>query len=113
MRLPHRCVIQKRTAGAADDYYETPPTWADDQTDVHCRFYDAVEDPSVAVGGETAKGIPRVMLPATVTIAKHDYRITTTQAGYAGAYQIEALTTRSNGPGDVHHITADLKAVIS
>ncbi|HIH03777.1 MAG TPA: hypothetical protein HA263_08015 [Methanoregulaceae archaeon] len=112
MRLPHVCTIQKPTAGAADAYGEAgAPTWSTDQANVACRFYDPEGANTRRVSGANYTTTPCLILPGTATIAQTS-RITTTQAGYAGTYDLtEPPRARSNGPGAVHHYELKLRRV--
>ena len=114
MRLPHVCTIQKSTAGTADAYGETAPvSWSTDQASVACRFYyyrRAGEQYGRDVSGITTADALMLLLPASATITKAK-RVTTTQSGYSGTYAVDAIRTRSNGPGSIHHYEVALREV--
>ena len=113
MRLPHRCTIQKRTASAPDANGESTYSWATDQSAVGCRFYypSSGEQARRGVSGEAVSDSVWIILPPTVTIARDTYRITTTQAGYAGTYRIATIRPRSGAYGGVDHYEAELAEV--
>jgi len=113
MRLPHVCTIQKATAGSADAYGETAPaSWSTDQASVACRFYYSSpgEQYGRDVSGTVTQDSLSLLLPASVTITKAK-RVTTTQAGYAGTYAVDAIRARSGAYGAIHHYEVALREV--
>jgi hypothetical protein len=66
--------------------------------------------------GDITKGIyssiPVLEIGAsTFPAAGGEYRVTTTQAGYAGTYAVDAIRVRTNGPGSIHHYEVALREV--
>ena len=113
---PHACTVKKRTAVSPDAYGETAYTWATDSTQpspTPCHLYhtDAGEEAVRPVSGETVRDILKANLPPTATVAKHAYRITTTEPGYVGTYEIRAVRRPSTPYGAVDHYEVELAEV--
>lgn len=107
----HTCTIQKKTVGSADHHGGGATTWANDQVGVSCRFTNLTEqkryyEPS----GVVPSDIPVILLPAGTSIEKNSYRIVTTQAGFAGTYDVIRIHRRPTLTG-TNHITAILQVV--
>jgi len=81
------------TLGTQTDYLNSSGEfeyyWSDDQISVPCRFFTDT-GPTVVIGpGQFEEMSTKLMLPATTTIDSLDYRVYTTQAGFAGTYRIK------------------------
>jgi len=86
-------------------YGESEYTWGTSQDGVTCRFYyqSATGGLKVHSAGEVQEAPLAVMLPGTVTINDTDYRITTTQKGFTGAYAISRVLARVGRFGIDHY----------
>jgi hypothetical protein len=65
--------------------------------------------------GDITKGIyssiPVLEIGAPTFPTAGEYRVVTTQAGYAGTYAVDAIRVRTNGPGAIHHYEVALREV--
>jgi hypothetical protein len=103
-----------QTAAAADAYGEAAPGWANEQTLVPCRFYYSSpgEQYSRDVSGTVTRDALSLLLPTTATIS-NTRRIVTTQDGYAGTYDVDAIRARAGVYGAVDHYEVSLREVSS
>jgi len=104
------------TLGTVTDYSnstgEPEYYWTDDQTFVPCRFY---YPGGTSAGWMTEKGVYvtkslQVTLPPSITIADCAYRLKTTDANYAGTYEMTFLP--KDGRTTLHHHDSVLTKVI-
>ena len=108
--LIHRCTIQKRTSGTANEFDETPYSWSNNQTDVPCRLVQPKGAITRLETGEHVERLPKLMLLPNVTIAEHDYRIVGT-FGFTGMFHVLKVNSKYDGTSQ-HHIQCDLEAVV-
>jgi hypothetical protein len=109
----HTCTIQKNTPGAKDHHGggATAESWANDQTNVACRFTNLTEQRRYnEPRGVVPSDIPVILLPSTATVEKLTYRIVTTEDEFEGTYDIIRIHRRPTFTG-TNHITAVLQVV--
>lgn len=87
----HTCSILKKTPGVADGIGQySGEIWAVDQADIACTFSYLQDAMRFARSrGTIVEDTLIVVLPSTVTIAAGgEYRVSTTQAGFVGTYEV-------------------------
>lgn len=98
------------TAGNQPDYY-----WANDQVDIPCLFSTVSGDMMVLDAGEYTNINTALLLASTATVNRRDYRVTSTQLGYVGTFQIigplNAPYRRAGGMFVIDHYELNLKEI--
>lgn len=87
--------------------------WHVPTTSTACRFYTPGNKVIMLDSGVYVDKPLRIMVGSDATLVEIIYRILTTQAGYAGTYDISGVNVRSDGPGAIHHTEATLKKVVT
>lgn len=87
----HTCTIQARRQTGMNTIGEPVMDWVDERTNVPCLFQMMSADMVLRVYGEGVIRAAKLFLPSTVTITENTRRVTTTQAGYSGAWIVKGV----------------------
>ncbi|MFA4971947.1 MAG: hypothetical protein WC683_04990 [bacterium] len=110
--LIHTCTIQTRTAGS-DAYNSATPSWATEVGSVPCLFVPVTKRSYSTEQGEVVTCELLCFFRGTQILTEHSRRITTTQAGFSGTYDILAVVPASAvGSKVIHHYEVALQKVV-
>jgi hypothetical protein len=104
----HTCTVQARVEGADDAYGVPTLSWANEQENIACRFMQPRGKAETAIPGEEVLADLIVFLPSGTTVTEFTRRITTSESGFSGTYQIMKVRPVW-GQFCIHHYECDLK----
>lgn len=109
---PHLCTVKTGTAGTAGGLGGNTPTYSAG-TSTPCEFWfdKGGALTKIGISGQAIVSVPMVKIPPDLVTPALTNHVVTTQAGWAGTYEIDLIDPSPGLAGTVHHYECQIRKV--